>query len=684
MSSLNADVVPIHAGGISNELFLRTIFGEQYPYAHVTSFTQDPGNIPTGESGRCWAGGWYKDTPLMPDSNQFYTVSLFSPDKQGKSNRRKQNFSACCVVGLDDVREKLPIDQVMRLPAPSIVLKSSLHSEQWLYLLATPETNPERIDNLHDGLIANGLAPDSKDPGQKGITRYLRLPEGCNTKAKRIAENGGTAPRCKITEWHPERRYTLEQLAAPFGVDLDAQRTAKPNGAATVSDHPLLHTGVLEIKQQRCSDGRYEITCPWVDEHTGGADNGAAIFTNADGTIGFRCHHGSCEHRTGGDLLQWIEGQQPGFTDQLKHWQVMRDLSSVASAQPNTPPVNTSPLSALLGNCANGGSSAMKKQMTEDRFIFKDLAIQGQNTVFYAGPNTGKTLLTLWMLRESVSTGEIDGGKVFYANCDDTYKGGVEKLEIAEKVGFNMLLPNVNDFKPDTLLATMKAMATQGEAPGVIIILDTLKKFTDLMDKRVASQFGEVARAFVSAGGSLICLAHVNKHKNAEGKSVYTGTADIRDDADCVYTIEHIGSTEEFCSTTHAVEFECSKSRGDVAEKAAFQYTKKKGAGYSGLFESVKRLSRNDAETAHQAAQEAAERKVDADVIEAVKAAMVNAQHSKSDIEKFVQATSDISRNKVRAILDRYEGRLWVVEKGAKNASIYSLKQAPVSPVSFI
>ncbi len=659
---------------ISNDQFLQAIFGKKYQEAHVTSFTEDPNNIPNGLSGRCWAGGLYKDAQLLPDSNQFYTVSLFKPDEQSKPNRRKANFIACYTIALDDVKEKLPIEQVNRLPLPSIVLKSSLHSEQWLYLLTDPCTDASKIDNLHDGLIANGLAPDGKDPGQKGVTRYLRLPEGINTKVKRIAENSGTAPRCEVIEWHPERRYTLEQLAEPFSVDLAAPRADKRvDGAATVSDHPLLHTDAINIKKV-ISSGRFDITCPWVNEHTGATDNGSAVFTNEDGTLGFKCHHGNCESLTGKDLLKFVESHDAGFNQRLKNWQTMRAFSSVSTPQ-KTLSISGSPLELLLGNCANGGSSSLRYQMLSDKFILKNIAISGQWTVLYAGPNTGKTLLTLWMLKESVTSAEVEGNKVFYANCDDTYKGGVQKLEIAEQHGFNMLLPNVKDFKPDTLVATMAALAESNEARSVVIVLDTLKKFTDLMDKRVASQFGTYARAFVSAGGSLICLAHVNKHKSAEGKSVYTGTADIRDDADCVYTIEHIGSTGQ----THTVEFECIKSRGDVADKATFQYSK--GGDYISLFNSVRRLDSNDAEIAHRAAEEADRRKQDMELIEAVRTALTNNFCLKGDIVKFTTRTMGVSHRGIKRVLDEYEGRLWNVDKGANNASIYKLNEPPSAPM---
>ncbi len=155
----------ISAVDVTNDLFLQTIFGDKAAFSHVTSFTQDPNNIPPGQGGVCWGGGYFESTMLIPGSNQFYTVSLFKPDNLGKANRRKVNFKACYVVALDDVREKLPLDKVELLPPPSIVINSSLYSEQWLYLLETPCTDSNKIDNLHDGLITKALAPDGRDPG---------------------------------------------------------------------------------------------------------------------------------------------------------------------------------------------------------------------------------------------------------------------------------------------------------------------------------------------------------------------------------------------------------------------------------------------------------------------------------------------------------------------------------------
>jgi hypothetical protein len=316
---------------ITNEVMLKTFFGSGYLQTHVTCFKDDPNNIVTANRMRCWAGGYYKDTVMQQNSNQYFTVSLFHPDEKGKARRRKALFIAAYVVALDDVREKLPIEQVNKLPQPTCKMETSPGSEQWFYVLDTPCSNREKFDNLQDGLVAKGLSPTGTDPGQKGVTRYLRLPEGVNTKAKRVAANGGVAPRCKILEWNPEIKVSMEDLAQPFDIDLDVERReGRVDGASKVDDHPLLDLAdIIHIKDVR-SDGRYDITCPWVEEHTGAVDDGAAIFTNNDGSIGFRCHHGCCEQRTGKDLLNLIEESYTGFTQRLESWKAMRTLREMA------------------------------------------------------------------------------------------------------------------------------------------------------------------------------------------------------------------------------------------------------------------------------------------------------------------------------------------------------------------
>lgn len=314
---------------MTNQEFLRALFGREASRVHVTSFMQDPSAPMTQEEHlRAWAGGYFADRHLAPGGNQYFTISTFNPDDTGRARRRKALFRATHVIVLDDVKEKLSVTMAKMLPPPTWVLETSLGSEQWGYLLASPCEDRAMVENLLDGLVASGLAPDGKDPGMKGVTRYVRLPEGYNTKASKAMF--GLPFKCRMLKWHPLAATTMQVLAAPFGIDLQApRRDARVDGAANLPDHPLLQLDdVLLIKEVR-SDGRFDVRCPWVYEHTGGADDGTAVFTNADGTIGFKCHHGSCQHRTGRDLLGFLEQQQPGFVERLTTWQALRAFAGV-------------------------------------------------------------------------------------------------------------------------------------------------------------------------------------------------------------------------------------------------------------------------------------------------------------------------------------------------------------------
>jgi len=321
---------------VTNSEFLTALFGVDAPWVHVTDFPYDPGNIPKDQHLIAWKGDYFSRYGLQPGYNQYFTISNFYCDDQQQARRRKALFRHTPVIVLDDVKEKLSMTEVSKLPRPAWILETSQGSEQWGYILDTPCTDRARVENLLDGLVANGLAPEGKDPGMKGVTRYVRLPEGSNSKASKLVN--GLPFKCNLTLWEPFNRVTLEQLAQPFAVDLDrVRRESRIDGAAAVSDHPLINIPeTIHIKEVR-SDGRFDITCPWVDEHTGSDDSGSAVFTNADGSIGFKCHHGSCQERTGRDLLRFIDGNSPGFSSILKNWQIMREFSSVAEPSFLTP-----------------------------------------------------------------------------------------------------------------------------------------------------------------------------------------------------------------------------------------------------------------------------------------------------------------------------------------------------------
>ena len=313
----------------TNTEFLNALFGSEAPFVHVTDFNYDPGDIPADRHLWAWKGDFFSRYNMHENTNQYFTISNFYGDEQGIARRRKALYRQTPVIVLDDVKEKLSMDEVSKLPSPSWILETSPGSEQWGYILNTPCTDRGTVENLLDGLVANGLAPDGRDPGMKGVTRYVRLPDGYNTKKKKMIN--GQPFKCQITLWNPFNTVTIEDLAKPFNVNLSApRRESRVDGAADITDHPLVNIpDVIHVKEIR-SAGRFDITCPWVAEHTGGEDSGAAVFTNSDNTIGFKCHHGNCQGHTGKHLLSFIENESPGFGNEFAEWKVMQSFMQVA------------------------------------------------------------------------------------------------------------------------------------------------------------------------------------------------------------------------------------------------------------------------------------------------------------------------------------------------------------------
>ena len=129
-----------------------------------------------------------------------------------------------------------------------------------------------------------------------------------------------------------------------------------------------------------------------------------------------------------------------------------------------------------------GMSGEMARLAVDAVYVLWLIALMGQATVIYAAPNTGKTLIILFLLIEAIKNGRVDPSNVYYINVDDTHMGLTEKLRLAEEYGFHMLADGYKDFEAGVFLSSVRDMIEKDQARGVIIILDTLKKFTDLMD----------------------------------------------------------------------------------------------------------------------------------------------------------------------------------------------------------
>lgn len=351
------------------------------------------------------------------------------------------------------------------------------------------------------------------------------------------------------------------------------------------------------------------------------------------------------------------------------------DLSALFNAP--ALPDGTTPQFSLDAFALNGSSGEMEYKMLEDKFILGRIALLGQSTVIYAAPNVGKTLMTMWLIIDAIKRGEMKGKDIYYINADDNHKGLTTKLKLAEEYGFVMLAPSYYGFKPAHLPAYLAKLNEQDTARGKVLILDTVKKFTDLMDKKIGSAFGEAVRQFVSHGGSVIMLAHVNKNRDPNGKVIRAGTSDIQDDCDCSYTLDGMGDDQQ--TGIRTVQFKNEKNRGDVALEAVYSYNYSEGVDYKGRLESVTALGDADTKAAQTANRLKLTLESNRDAITAIIETIRGGVTLKTELIKAATDLSLLTVHKIKKALKEHEGesvalnQFWQVSRADKNAHVYRL-----------
>jgi hypothetical protein len=66
----------------------------------------------------------------------------------------------------------------------------------------------------------------------------------------------------------------------------------------------------------------------------------------------------------------------------------------------------------------------------------------------------------------------------------------------------------------------------------------SLKKFADLMSKGGSRSFFQLMRSLTQRGATVVLLGHTNKHKGPDGKLIFEGVGDVRNDVDELIYIE--------------------------------------------------------------------------------------------------------------------------------------------------
>jgi len=195
------------------------------------------------------------------------------------------------------------------------------------------------------------------------------------------------------------------------------------------------------------------------------------------------------------------------------------------------------------------------------------------------------------------------------------------------------------------------------------------------MSKDKASKFGESVRRFISHGGTVIMLAHVNKWRDENGKVVYSGTTDLVDDADCAYTIDVL--VEE--GGLRTVKFENFKSRGDVTRKAFYRYDCEDGTPYYARLESVEEVDQDEQARAEKQKLLDDRLRKNQKAVDVIVECIRDGITQKTALINEAQERSGASKKYIRDALQAHTGfnvsdnQFWRVNVQDNNAHVYEL-----------
>ena len=289
--SEKTDAAAAEVGRVSNDEFLTAIFGNTFTSAHplVCKKPSDP------DLGGWVANKWPCNTNAS-DLNWYALPGLYQPDDTGRYRAKKELAVSVHAVMVDDVGTKVSADHFANCP-PSWAIETSPGNCQYGYILIEPITDLSVTDNLKEKLIEAGLC-DSGATG--GTARWMRMPVAINGRPK----YGEPSPRCRLTQWRPELKYSVENLYAALGLNLHkpvlpTKNAASPNQSLPPSLMINDANSVIEALQTQglykteLGTGKHDITCPWVHGHTDSIDNGTVYFEPSVQfpSGGFKCHH---------------------------------------------------------------------------------------------------------------------------------------------------------------------------------------------------------------------------------------------------------------------------------------------------------------------------------------------------------------------------------------------------------
>ncbi len=174
-------------------------------------------------------------------------------------------------------------------------------------------------------------------------------------------------------------------------------------------------------------------------------------------------------------------------------------------------------------------------EMKQTRMIWRDIIAASHLAVWSAPGNGGKTALACFAAGELAAAGQT----VLFMQ-EDASAGDLPKLhEHAKQHGYRLLNSTLAGASPEEQLDVLRELVySQAQLDGLVFFIDTLKKYADLMSKGGTRAFLQLMRTLTQYGATVVLLGHTNKHAGVDGRLIFEGVGDVRNDVDELLYIE--------------------------------------------------------------------------------------------------------------------------------------------------
>jgi hypothetical protein len=302
--------------------------------------------------------------------------------------------------------------------------------------------------------------------------------------------------------------------------------------------------------------------------------------------------------------------------------------------------------------------------ITDPGWVTENLIPEGHVVAVVSPPNGGKTTV-LFHLCKSITSNH----KVVYVHADAHPAEAKEKYFQAKESGFRYLTP---DFKvglsmEDVVGHLEQLAASDADLKGQVWFFDTLKKMTNVIQKAALKDLLQTMRKLSARGMTIVLVAHTNKHKDSDGKTVYEGTGDLRADVDELIYLDPIENPEGGLTISTRPD----KVRA-IFEPLTFELDADRNVSLKEKFVDVP----------IQLAQQKKLSK-DLDIIEIITDAIHASMHKQADIISYCKAEGGFGEHRIRRVLREYSkppNRRWIAKKQLQNnAYRYQLVSAVMS-----